>query len=116
MMAIPDTSAAHAFGLSSDEARRLLERHGANRIPDGDRRGIGRILRGVLTEPMFLLLVCAAALYLALGDPAEGALLGGFAVVTIGLVVMQERRSERALAALRALGAPHPSCGRRDRP
>ncbi len=106
MMAIPDTSAAHAFGLSSDEARRLLERHGANRIPDGDRRGIGRILRGVLTEPMFLLLVCAAALYLALGDPAEGALLGGFAVVTIGLVVMQERRSERALEALRALGAP----------
>ena len=59
-----------------------------------------------MTEPMFLLLALAAAAYLVLGEPAEGALLGGFALVTIGLVVVQERRSERALEALRALGAP----------
>ncbi|KFL37819.1 hypothetical protein N788_01230 [Arenimonas donghaensis DSM 18148 = HO3-R19] len=55
---------------------------------------------------MFLLLALAAGAYLVLGEPAEGALLGGFALVTIGLVVVQERRSERALEALRALGAP----------
>ncbi|GAB2655793.1 HAD-IC family P-type ATPase [Arenimonas aestuarii] len=59
-----------------------------------------------MTEPMFLLLALAAAAYLVLGEPAEGALLAGFAMVTIGLVVVQERRSERALEALRALGAP----------
>ena len=94
-------------GLDAEEARLRLARFGPNRMPDGGRRGFWRILRGVLTEPMFLLLVLAALLYLALGDPAEGALLGGFAGVTIGLVVMQERRSERALDALRALAAPH---------
>lgn len=94
-------------GLHADEARLRLARFGPNQMPDAGRRSLGRILRGVLTEPMFLLLVLAALLYLALGDPAEGALLGGFAAVTIGLVVMQERRSERALEALRALGAPH---------
>lgn len=65
-----------------------------------------RTLRGVFTEPMFLLLLAAAALYLLLGDLGEGLLLAFFAVVTVGLVVFQERRSEHALAALRVLSAP----------
>jgi Ca2+-transporting ATPase len=93
-------------GLSAAEATRRLERLGANELPRQRRRGPWRILVSVLREPMFLLLALAAAIYLAVGDPAEGMLLAGFAVLTIGLVVLQENRSERALEALRALGAP----------
>lgn len=93
-------------GLDSAEAARRLEQFGRNTLPSTPPRGVGRIARGVLTEPMFLLLALAAISYLVLGDLAEGALLGFFAFVTIGLVVLQERRSEKALEALRALGAP----------
>ncbi|HWT17088.1 MAG TPA: HAD-IC family P-type ATPase, partial [Patescibacteria group bacterium] len=94
-------------GLTAAEAATRLRQFGPNTIPEVGQRGFLRILGGVLTEPMFLLLVLAAGLYLTLGDLAEGALLGFFACVTIGLVVMQERRSERAVEALRALGAPN---------
>jgi len=50
---------------------------------------------------MFLLLIGAAGLYLVLGDLGEGLFLMAGAVATIGLVVLQEARSERALSALR---------------
>ena len=55
---------------------------------------------------MFLLLLAAAGLYLVLGDIGEGLFMMAGAVVTIGLVVLQEARSERALAALRELAEP----------
>jgi Ca2+-transporting ATPase len=55
---------------------------------------------------MFLLLLAAAGLYLVLGDIGEGLFMMAGAVVTIGLVVLQEARSERALAALSELAEP----------
>ncbi len=93
-------------GLGSAEAKRRLAQHGPNELGDRERRGLLRTLRGIAGEPMFLLLLVAAALYLVLGDLGEGLLLGAFALLTVGLVVFQERRSQHALDALRALAAP----------
>ena len=93
-------------GLSSAEAAERLERHGPNDLPSVAARSFWLTARQVLTEPMFLLLALAAGSYLLLGELGEGLLLGGFAGLTLTLVVLQERRSERALEALRALGTP----------
>ncbi|MGE4239768.1 HAD-IC family P-type ATPase [Ramlibacter sp.] len=94
-------------GLSSAQARERLARDGPNDIEAVRRSSLAALLAGVAREPMFLLLIAAAALYLLIGDPAEGLLLAGFACVTVGLVIFQQRRSDRALEALRALAAPH---------
>ena len=94
-------------GLSDEEAGRRLSTHGPNEIQDRERHGLLSTLRGVATEPMFLLLLVAAVIYLVLGDLGEGLLLAFFAVVTVGLVIFQERRSEHALDALRVLASPH---------
>ena len=93
-------------GLSSEEARRRLAEHGPNEITDRESHGFLVTLRGIATEPMFLLLLAAAAVYLLIGDLGEGLLLAFFALVTVGLVVFQERRSEHALDALRVMAAP----------
>jgi Ca2+-transporting ATPase len=93
-------------GLTGAAAAAELARVGPNELPRPPRRGIGRIVVGVLSEPMFLLLVIAALVYLVIGDPRESVLLAAFAVLSVGLVVVQEARSENALEALRALGAP----------
>ncbi|TAL03507.1 MAG: cation-translocating P-type ATPase [Rhodospirillaceae bacterium] len=93
-------------GLSSEEAARRLVSYGRNVLPDANRHGIVSLMVGVLREPMFLLLVIAAGLYLVLGDLAEGAFLAAFAVFNIALVAVQERRTEKALEALRELSAP----------
>ncbi len=100
------TTPSDFTGLTAEEAARRLAEHGPNEIPEGEKRSVFGTLREILTEPMLLLLLAAAAIYLVIGDLAEGLLLCGFAVMTIGLVLYQERRSENALAALKAMGAP----------
>ncbi len=94
-------------GLDDLEAARRLAEVGPNALPPPAARGVVRIILETMREPMFLLLVGAAGLYLMLGDLAEGLFLMGGALATIGLVVIQEARSERALAALRDLSQPH---------
>jgi Ca2+-transporting ATPase len=93
-------------GLTQAEAARRLATHGPNEIPEGAGGGLFAVVRDVLREPMFLLLVAAAVVYGAIGDVAESALVAAFAGLTIALVILQESRSSRALAALRALSAP----------
>ena len=93
-------------GLTQAQVEASRLQFGRNEIPIARKRGFLQIIRSVLTEPMFLLLLLAAGLYLLLGDLAEGLLLSLFAVLTIAMVVLQERRSEKAIEALKALGTP----------
>ena len=93
-------------GLSSAQARERLAQAGPNDIESREERGWEATLRGIAREPMFALLIAAAVVYLVIGDLAEGLLLAGFAGLTVALVFVQERRSERALQALRSLAAP----------
>ncbi|WP_421937484.1 cation-translocating P-type ATPase [Phenylobacterium sp.] len=93
-------------GLSEAEAARRLAADGPNRLAPPRRRRLPEIVRDVLREPMFLLLLAAVGVYFVLGDHAEAAFLFAGALATIGLVVVQEARSERALAALKALAEP----------
>ena len=93
-------------GLDESEAQCRLVEFGPNTLEHVRTRNLWRIITGTLREPMFLLLIAASALYLFLGDRAEGLFLTTAAVATIALVVFQEARSERALKALRELGAP----------
>ncbi len=60
----------------------------------------------VVREPMFLLLVAAGSLYLLMGSPKDALLLLGFVFVIMGITIVQERRTEHALEALRNLSSP----------
>jgi Ca2+-transporting ATPase len=102
----PDGSDAWRLGLSQAEAQRRLTEFGPNALPGGERKPLHRIVLKVLAEPMFLMLLVAGALYLALGDHAEAAFLLGSIFVVIGITLFQERRTQRALEALRDLSAP----------
>ncbi len=95
-----------SFGLTAVEAARRLALHGPNELPRHEHRTLPRIIRGVFTEPMFLLLIGAAVVYLLFGSLAEGVMMILFAGVSIGLVVLQEYRGEKSLEALLAFAAP----------
>ncbi len=93
-------------GLTSAEAARRLAAEGPNALPDAGRRGLAAIALEVLREPMLLLLVAAAAIYVAVGDLREALVLAGSIVVVVAITVLQERKAERALEALRDLSSP----------
>ena len=55
---------------------------------------------------MFLLLAACGTIYLFMGDRKEALMLLGFVFVVIGITLYQERKTERALEALRDLSSP----------
>ncbi len=93
-------------GLSRAQARKRLQSEGYNELPSAGRRSLPRIALDVAREPMFLLLMAAGSLYLALGNLEEAFLLLFFVFVVMSITFYQERKSERALEALRGLSSP----------
>jgi len=93
-------------GLTQAEARARLRAEGANELPTVGQRNIQTIALEVLREPMFLLLVCAGAIYLLLGDVSDALMLLGFVFVVMGITIYQEYKTERVLEALRDLTSP----------
>jgi Ca2+-transporting ATPase len=55
---------------------------------------------------MSQLLVAGVVVYLVLGDATEALVLAAFVMVTIGISVVQQGRTERVLQALRELASP----------
>jgi Ca2+-transporting ATPase len=93
-------------GLSSREVSERLAQEGYNEIPSAKRQSVWSIAFSVIREPMFLLLIAGGSIYFALGDIREAALLLSFVVVIMGITFYQERKTERALEALRDLSSP----------
>ena len=99
-------SAIKPDGLSIEEAQRRLLQHGPNELPVSKQNNLLRILRGIVLEPMFLLLLSCGAIYMALGDMNEALMLLGFVLVIMGISFLQQRRAEQALTALRDISSP----------
>ena len=64
-----------SLGLSSAQAAQRLAEEGYNELPSSKQRSTLAIALEVTREPMFLLLIVAAVIYLILGDLREAAIL-----------------------------------------
>jgi Ca2+-transporting ATPase len=93
-------------GLSDAEAARRLEQDGFNEVPAERPRSLAATTLAVASEPMFLLLIASGTVYLLLGDHAEAVALLAAVFMIIGITLYQERKTERALQALRDLSSP----------
>jgi Ca2+-transporting ATPase len=93
-------------GLSQAEVVERQGRDGFNELPTQGKRKSLEILLSVLKEPMFLLLIACGALYLLSGEFQEALMLLGFVFVIVGITFYQERKTERALEALKDLSSP----------
>ncbi|WP_267876880.1 P-type ATPase, partial [Duganella margarita] len=93
-----------------------LAANGPNELPSARPPGVGRLLADAASEPMVLLLAACGALYLLLGDHGDALMLLGFVGLVVGMTVIQKRRTERSLGALRQLAAPRALVLRDGRP
>jgi Ca2+-transporting ATPase len=96
----------NSTGLSTAGAQQRLLQDGPNVLPASRPRSTLAIAVEVVREPMFLLLVAGAGIYVVLGDVHEALVLAASVVVVMGITVFQERKTERALDALRDLSSP----------
>lgn len=98
----PDT----ITGLTEAESARRLARDGYNELPSSRKRSVFAIALSVAREPMFLLLIAGGLVYLLLGSVDEALMLLAFVIVVMSITFFQERKTERALEALRNLSSP----------
>ena len=96
-------------GLTAAQAAQRLAADGPNELPSHKPRTLLAIAREVLTEPMFLLLIAAAAIYVVLGDLRGAIILASSILIIVAVTIVQQRRTERVLAALRDLSSPRAS-------
>ncbi|MFA6970422.1 MAG: cation-translocating P-type ATPase [Gallionella sp.] len=101
-----NTTQQDATGLTAAQAQQRLADAGYNELTPPHSRRLWHIAAEVLHEPMFLLLIAAGVIYLALGSVEDAMMLLGFVVLIIAMTVFQAQKSERVLEALRDLSSP----------
>jgi len=93
-------------GLNEETVKEKIIKEGYNELPSSKPKNFLVLAWGVVKEPMFLLLVACGSLYLILGDVQEGLMLLGFVFVIMGIEFYQEKKTEKALDALKDLASP----------
>lgn len=93
-------------GLSTKEALELQGKYGLNELSKAKKSNPFIKFLGVFKEPMFLLLVGAAALYFILGEPREGLVMLVFVMFVATITFLQEWKTERTMNALKDLTSP----------
>lgn len=93
-------------GLSSEEVKLRLERDGYNEIEDQARVPTWQLFVETFKDPMVIVLLVAAGVQILLGEIVESVII--FIVILINSVisVVQTRKAESSLEALRDMSAP----------
>ena len=93
-------------GLTTAVAAQRLKDEGPNELSQRGRSSLLALLGSLLREPMIALLVGTGVLYALIGDASEAITLGASVVFIVGLTLIQEWKTERAVSALKDLTSP----------
>ncbi|KPK53688.1 MAG: carbonate dehydratase, partial [Thiotrichales bacterium SG8_50] len=93
-------------GLSSDEARRRLQRYGINRITPPKPRGALRRLLAQFHNVLIYVLLAAGLVTALLGHLVDSGVILGVVIINAIIGFVQEGKAERALEAVRNLLSP----------
>ena len=96
----------HNDGLSSAQAEERLKKYGPNQLREAPRPGFLKLVWDQLNSFVVILLIVASIISSLLGDYVEAAAIMAIVVLNAVLGIVQERRAEEALAALKKLAAP----------
>jgi P-type Ca2+ transporter type 2C len=93
-------------GLSSEEVQTRLEQYGPNQLREAPPVSFWKMLWDQFNNFVVIMLLVAAVISAFLGDWVESAAIMAIVILNAALGVIQERRAEQALAALRKLASP----------
>lgn len=93
-------------GLSSDEVLASHKKYGYNKMNAVQNNSWITLLLDILKEPMLLLLIAIAVIYLIVGDYGEAIFMLGAIVAVSGISFYQDNRSKKALETLEKLNEP----------
>ncbi len=101
-------------GLSDEAVIQSRQKNGMNIITGSQNKGTVQALKEIIREPMFLLLVACAVIYLFVGSLIEATFMLVALALVSGISFYQGRRSRRALAAIQSFNPPFSTAIRND--
>ena len=93
-----------ADGLTSVQAAERLARDGENKLESGKKRTLLGIFLSQFRDFMIWVLIAAAAISAALGEPVDAAIIAVVVILNAVMGTVQESRAEAALEALQEMG------------
>ena len=94
-------------GLSADEARNRLRKHGPNELRERPRPGFFALLLDQFNNFLVIILIVAAVVTILLGEYTDAIAITVIIILNAMLGVIQESKAEQAIAALKKMAAPH---------
>lgn len=107
--------ASRREGLTHEEARARLERHGPNRLPSAPRRSLLARVFDQFNNLLIFVLLGSAAISVGLGHFVDAGVILAVVVINAVIGLIQEGRAEHSLEAIRALIDPRASVLREGR-
>jgi Ca2+-transporting ATPase len=92
-------------GLTQEQVVASRLKNGSNTLEMQEDRVFLNVLKEVVLEPMFILLVAACVIYFAVGQYKEGIIMLVSIFIVAGISLFQEYRSKNAVLALKKLSA-----------
>lgn len=92
-------------GLTEDEVR-IRQKDGPNELAAKPPKTILQMLKEQLTDPMILILLGASLLSALLGEYVEAIIISSIVVLNTIIGIVQEKKAQASLAALRDMSAP----------
>lgn len=94
-------------GLTSKEAKQLLQEHGLNTLTKGKQRNYIKELWEEIKNPMTLILIFAAGISQWAGEEIDAIIIFGIVILNISLSFFQKFKADRAVEKLQSLVNPH---------
>jgi len=106
MQIIPPQGIFYTKGLNDAEVIRSREKFGINRLNFKKENGFVDAVKGLIKEPMVVLLLVTSGIYFISGKTGDGVFLAAAIVLVSGISLYQDYRSRNALEKLKDFSQP----------
>src|SRR5690554_4774201 len=103
---MPYNIPAYLTGLTDQELKASRNQFGYNQPAELKKSAWYTMLLDILKEPMLLLLIAVAVIYVVVGNFSEALFMLGAIIAVSGISFYQDNRSQKALEALEKLNEP----------
>ncbi|WP_232504367.1 MULTISPECIES: calcium-transporting P-type ATPase, PMR1-type [Pseudothermotoga] len=93
-------------GLSSEEAKKRLEKYGPNELAEKKKKTIWRMFFSQFTDFLIIILLVAAGVSILVGESVDAILIMIIVVLNATLSTIQESKAEKSLQLLKKMAAP----------
>ena len=93
-------------GLSNQEVTYARAKYGKNKIKEHKQNVVLAAIKGIMKEPMVVLLLVTSTIYFVSGDYGDGAFLAAAILLVAAISLFQDNRSRNALKQLEQLTQP----------